>query len=209
MDRPPLADPVARQARHYLTALVSSEDVSDAWHELVDDVRYWGEQEPVPVLRLAHQVVLQHQRVTPEASVLALDEVGVCAPPDVAAVLDLEPPDAERLVEHVTATMAEGDHDPAIHVFDAEAGAVGTRVGDPAADDGQVVATDPAGEPEPDPAPDEPGPPRHAVRIGFEDDDVIEIDDGESPAAPGWLRWVGILLLVLAVVIVVGVLVGG
>ena len=111
MERP-LPDDVARPARAYLAALVPADEVSDAWHELLADVAYWGDRHLLAVLRLAHQVVLQHERVTPEAAALALVEVGVDAPADVAAVLDADPTDARAWTEAARATR-DGD-EPAV-----------------------------------------------------------------------------------------------
>lgn len=250
MSRPPLPAPVARRARTYLASLVPAEETSDAWHELVADATYWGECEELPVLRLAHQVVLQHQRVTPEVAALALDEMGVSSSTAVAEVLDLSRADAEALLQRIADDLAEVDRAPEVHVFDAEAGGLGAATADEEGDepDGpSATVTDdhdeaprgatappgsetdePAGErPVPEdegPAPDDEGPGRdasppeasaaepsertrprgrerpagRAVRIGFEDDDVIEVDHWDQSAGMDARRW-GVILLVLVV----------
>lgn len=271
MDRPPLPEPVARRARSYLAALVPAGRTSDAWHELVADVTYWGDREELPVLRLAHQVVLQHERVTEEVAALALDELGISSPRSVAAVLDVSPAHAEALLDRVATLVAEDGRPSDVHVFDAEAGAVEDRpvaheADDPApggADDPDPAEDDPdAGEadhpdvgggddaaPEaagpvapvavpPDTeasatdvadadarAPDAPAPEgaepdataqpaadpgaTRAVRIGFEDDDVIEVggwdDDGAGLDAR---RWVAIIAVVVGAAILLWVLTG-
>ena len=249
MDGPPLPEPVARRARSYLEALVPAGRTSDAWHELVADVAYWGDREELPVLRLAHQVVLQHERVTDEAATLALDELGISSPRAVAAVLDVSPSDAEVLVDRVAALVAEDERPPEVRVFDAEAGAVeahppadeedGPGPGDedgtgaeeddtgddptnPGPDEEATshppepagpVADAPAPEPEPEPdtaveAPSERRDGR-AVRIGFEDDDVIEVggwdDDGGTLDAR---RWGAIVAIVVGAAILLWLLIG-
>lgn len=209
MERPPLPDPVARRARTYLAALVPPAETSDAWHELLADVTYWGDRDEVAVLRLAHQVVLQHERVTAEAAVLVLDEVGVTSPDAVAAVLDVGPPEAEALVQRVADHVAEAEQSPDVHVFDAEAGAVGTRAPRDDEPDGAAETTEPAevpepvdarepadapepvaaGEPAPRPEPTgEAGAPA-SVQIGFDDDEVLELDDDASLVPVDRRRW--------------------
>lgn len=220
MDRPPLPEPVARRARSYLAALVPAGRTSDAWHELVADVTYWGDREELPVLRLAHQVVLQHERVTDEVATLALDELGISSPDSVATVLDVSPADAEVLLDRV----AEVQRPPDVHVFDAEAGAVGTRE-DPVADDAPdaEAGDDPVPEPTqpttPATAPQEPEATAQptgdrdgarAVRIGFEEDDVIEVGgwDDEPAAGLDRRRWMAIAAVVLVAALLLWLLAG-
>lgn len=235
MDRPPLPDPVARCARSYLAALVPSTQVSDAWHELLADVAYWGDRQELPVLRLAHQVVLQHERVTDEVAVLVLDELGIASPPSVAEVLDVTTSHAATLLDRVAATVAEEDRPGDVHVFDAEVGEVGTRAAghedapsedtpddetpddetpddeasaeDTPPDDAPAVAvlTDEPSSAEDRPAaPDDEGATAvadrpaesHAVRIGFEDDDVIEVGDWNDPTTGlDARRWLAVVVV--------------
>lgn len=228
MNGPPLPEPVARRARTYLASLVPVEETSDAWHELVADATYWGEREELPVLRLAHQVVLQHQRVTQEVATLALDEMGITSPVAVAQVLDVAEADARALRERVTETIEEANRASPVHVFDAEVGAVGTRTdpdpgdGDEVAEDVRVATVDDADvaatgrdlaaapgadEPSAAPARDE-APSGTAVRIGFEEDDVIEVDAWEDPEGLGSRRWAAVAAIAVAALVLLWLLVG-
>lgn len=107
MERRPLPDDVARTARAHLAALLPPDHVSDAWHDLLAEVSYWGESETVPVLRLAHQVVLQHQPVTPAVAAHSLAEAGVDDPDALAAVLDTDTDRARALLAEVTEAVEE------------------------------------------------------------------------------------------------------
>lgn len=166
MERP-LPDDVARPARAYLAALVPADEVSDAWHELLGDVAYWGDRELLPVLRLAHQVVLQHERITPEVAALALVESGINRPADVAIVLDTDVEEARRWTRAALDTRdgdtRDGQDDP------------GSELTPPAADDTPWRRGEAAAEPTV-PAP---APPREALRIGF------DADDGPLPDPDG------------------------
>lgn len=194
----PLTDDVARPARSYLAALLPADEVSDAWHELLDDAAYWGERDLRPVLRLAHQVVLQHERVTPEVAALVLADLGVDDPADVAHVLDTDEATARQWAAQAEASR-EGDvapppaaplgrfADPARTPAAAEGrpvppadapepptrvGGVATEVSTPAREASAPATTAPA------PATEQSAPatevaaasPGGAVRIGFEDD---------------------------------------
>lgn len=190
MERP-LPDDVARPARAYLAALVPPEELSDAWHELVDDVAYWGDRDLLPVLGLAHQVALQHQRVAPEVAALALVETGVEDPRDVAVVLGADE-DAAREWTRTAVAARDGEDAPPPRRFD--------DVGGPT----PVSAPDPEPDPEPAPtavetaSPEEPAEP--AMRIGFDDDGPLpDYGDGE----PRWTtRRILVAALALWVVVV-------
>lgn len=136
----PLPDETARPARAYLAALVRADEVSDAWHELTADVAYWGDRELLAVLRLAHQVVVQHERISGEVATLALADLGVDDPADVAVVLDTDVDTARRWIAQVVAV----------------------RDGEP------VPTSTPPTPTEPSPATDDEAP--SGVRIGFDED---------------------------------------
>lgn len=201
MERP-LADDVARPARAYLAALVPPGQLSDAWHELVDDVAYWGDRELLPVLRLAHQVVLQHERVAPEVAALALVESGVEDPADVAVVLGADE-EAAREWTRTAVAARDGDDVPPHRRFDDTTGPVATPEPEP---------RPPAPEPQPDEARSEPAdalPPEpaaapaagRAMRIGFEDDGPLPAYD--EHAGPRWTtRRILVAALVLWVLVV-------
>lgn len=185
----PLPDDVARPVRAYLAALVPADERSDAWHELVDDVGYWGDRELLPVLRLAHQVVLQHERVTPEVAALALVEVGVDEPADVAAVLGTD----EATAREWTRTALEardGDTVPVGRFVDPAATATSpdrTTASPPA--DPRPAASDPEAEPEVEGG-------GSAVRIGFDDDEPLP-----SFSEDAGQRWTTRRILVAALVL--------
>lgn len=218
MERP-LPEDVARPARAYLAALVPPDELSDAWHELVDDVAYWGDRELLPVLGLAHQVVLQHERVAPEVAALALVESGVEDPADVAVVLGADEDDAREWTRAAVAAR-DGDDAPPTRRFDDVGGPApehepDSPQPDPAPDDAapdpapaassHVATTSP-----PRPAatsPDEATPSEQgngpAMRIGFEDDRPLPIHD-EHAGEPRWTtRRILVAALVLWLVVVV------
>ena len=193
----PLPEDVARTARAYLAALVPAGEVSDAWHELVADATYWGESERVEVVRLAHQVALQHQPVAPQVAVLALRETGMDQPATVARVLDVDEDTAHGWIREVAASL------------DDTTGA-GTTPGRPQAppppngasapepSGGREVARD-AGAPF-----SSPGDHGEAVRIGFEDDRAVSaLDDLDSPASTTPRRGMVVAAIVVAVLVIV------
>ncbi len=209
MERP-LPDDVARPARAYLAALVPADEVSDAWHELLADVAYWGDRHLLAVLRLAHQVVLQHERVTPEAAALALVEVGVDAPADVAAVLDADPTDARAWTEAARATR-DGD-EPAVKLDAAsppEPAPQPVPSATPAAPEPRPAARSETPRAEvtrpdtPRPAPSDPEPAPGAVRIGFEDDEPLPAfhDDAGRRLTTRTIVLVAVVLWVLVVLL--------
>lgn len=184
----PLPEDVARTARAYLAALVPPAEVSDAWHELVADARYWGDSELVPVVRLAHQVALQHQPVTAEVAVLALQEVGIDQPSSIARVLDVDEDTARGWTREV-ATSVERDA--------GGAPAPGHAGGAPARDQQRGPADGDAGPPaEPSDNGDD------AVRIGFEEDGPLPgLDDLDSPASTTPRRGLVVVAVAVAVVL--------
>lgn len=210
MDRP-LPDDVARPARAYLAALVPADEVSDAWHELVADVAYWDDRQLLPVLRLAHQVVLQHARVTPEAAALVLVEAGIDQPEDVAAVLDSDVDSARTWTRAALATRDDASETLATVTTGRLAGAAVDTTHRPAPT--EPVALHPVGDPpvetvetpadlpvESDAAAPAPAP--EAVRIGFDEDDGPLPDlEGRSHRRP--VRTVALLVVVLVALVVV------
>lgn len=197
MERP-LPDAVARPVRAYLATLVPPQERSDAWHELAADVAYWGEGDLLAVLRLAHQVVLQHERVTPEVAALALADIGVDDPGDVAVVLDADVATARRWVEAARAS-AEGDQD-------ADPSRATGRFPDRPRTAATVTPSPPPSQPAA-PVQAAPDAPSEAVRIGFDEDDgpLPHLDGSTSrTASTRAAAWLG--LGVLAVLVVVWVL---
>lgn len=196
----PLTEDVARTARAYLGALVPPGEVSDAWHELVADATYWGDRDLVAVMVLAHQVVLQHQRVAPEVAVLALQELDLDQPGTVARVLAVDEATADRLTDEVAASVEGGPAADPVGRFatapapDRPRGAVSTPTRD--------ATTEPAPESAPSPAPAASEASGDALRIGFEDDErpLTGFDD---PAPPEGTTARRVALVVAAVVVVV------
>ena len=197
----PLPDDVARTARAYLASLLPPSDFSDAWHELVADVDYWGDRDLVPVVRLAHQVVLQHQRLAPEVAVLALAEVGVDDPGAMAAVLDADTDQVARWVDEV-ATQRDGAT-PMVTIAEPGLEPVPDAPHDPPAPDEPAgddvppswdaapppTEADHRAEPDHRPEPDlraeadldtPSAQPAEAVRIGFDDDEPLPDLDGRA-----------------------------
>lgn len=216
----PLPEDVARTARAYLAALVPSDEVSDAWHELVADATYWGESGRVEVVRLAHQVAVQHQPVAPQVAVLALREAGMDQPASVARVLDVDHDTAQGWIAEVAASLDDtsassrepardgperatapprASHPPAGPARPAPAGSVdGPGV---AIDDG----VDAPGAPDDGTSPA--APPvdgdTDAVRIGFEDDAVPPgLDEFDAPADTSPRRGMVVAAVVVVVLVV-------
>ncbi len=173
MERRPLPDDVARTARAHLAALLPPDHVSDAWHDLLAEVSYWGESETVPVLRLAHQVVLQHQPVTPAVAAHSLVEAGVDDPDDVAAALDTDPDRARALLAEVTAAVGEegAAPDPPTVVEDAAIVGASDAPQEPAGEDPRKDPEEAATATSP------------SVRIGFDEDEAVVPSD---QAASSW-----------------------
>lgn len=190
MERP-LPDDVARPVRAYLAALVPGDEVSDAWHELLADVAYWHERQLLPVLRLAHQVVLQHQRVTPEVAALALVEGGIEDPEEVAVVLDTDAVTARRWTE---AAIASRDGDAAATPVMAG------RFSDRPSGDVPAPTVDDA---PPSPAEDASS---GSIRIGFDGDEPSPDRDGRGGAAASMRGIVVTVLALVALVVVVWLL---
>lgn len=217
MERP-LSDDVARPVRAYLAALVPDDEVSDAWHELVADVTYWGDRQLLPVLRLAHQVVLQHERVAPEVATLVLVEAGIEDPAAVATVLDADEDTARGWTE-VALSSRDGDETPSGR-FTAPSRARPPRGRGPVAEPPAAeppaaeppAAEPPAAEPsaaEPSgasPGDDDPASSddtRGAVRIGFDDHEPLpdlEVGDDQRVTARGIVLAVLALLVVLVAI---------
>lgn len=210
----PLPEDVARTARAYLAALVPAPEVSDAWHELVADATYWGDRELVPVVRLAHQVALQHQPVAPEVAVLALHEVGIDQDASIARVLDVDE-DAARAWSQQVAASVVGDAD--VGAGEDAGGQGAGRFSEPGpshARSAPVHAPGPAPEPDDLDAAPSAGPSGNggdAVRIGFEDDGPLpSIDELDSPASTTPRRGLVVAVVVVAVLLVLAVwLLGG
>lgn len=206
----PLPEDVARTARAYLAALVPADEVSDAWHELVADVTYWGESEPVEVVRLAHQVALQHQPVAPQVAVLALREVGMDQPPTVARVLEVDQDTAQGWTGEVAASV--DDAPAATHTPRRDDAATAPTSTDDAAapvstDDATDVATArDDGATGPTSTADDAstaGDDASAVRIGFEEDDALRgLDELDSPASTTPRRGLVVAAVALAVLVV-------
>lgn len=156
MERRPLPDDVARSARAHLAALLPPDHVSDGWHDLLAEVAYWGESETVPVLRLAHQVVLQHQPVTPAVAAHSLVEAGVNAPDDVAVVLDTDTDRARALLVEVSEAVGEEGATAAPSTVIEDAAVAGAH----APVEGDATATSPS------------------LRIGFDEDEAVVPSEG-------------------------------
>ncbi len=179
MERRPLPDDVARTARAHLAALLPPDHVSDAWHDLLAEASYWGESETVPVLRLAHQVVLQHQPVTAAVAAHSLAEAGLDDPDDLAAVLDTDTDRARALLAEVTDAVEEQGAAPApSRVIEdaAVAGAAAPGPTRPPAGDAAPVDVDATTPDRPAPGgerrAEEPGD-SASVRIGFDEDEPV------------------------------------
>lgn len=198
----PLPEHVARIARAYLGALVPPAEVSDAWHELVADATYWGDRDLVPVMVMAHQVVLQHQRVAPEVAVLALRDLDMDQPATVAQVLAVDEGTAHRLTDEVAASVEGG---PAADAVGRFATGVQDRARTTAPTGSPVIH--PADEPGPSRTPSPPAPSTTtdgsggAVRIGFEDDSPMTGFD--EAGSPGGITARRVVLLVAAAVVIV------
>lgn len=185
MERRPLPDDVARTARAHLAALLPPGHLSDAWHDLLAEVAYWGESELVPVLRLAHQVVLQHQPVTPAVAAHSLVEAGVDDPDDVAVVLDTDADRARALLAEVSEAVGAVDAAPAPPRVIEDAAVAGAADGPVAADTPArpTLGEPPVASPEPAPADREESATATSpsVRIGFDEDEaVVPSDQGAS-----------------------------
>ena len=202
MDRP-LPDDVARPARAYLAALLPASEVSDAWHELVADVEYWGDRDLLAVLRLAHQVVLQHERVSPEAATLVLAEHGVDRDEDVAVVLDADVESARGWARAAVATRDGASPDAAPRRFGGTSTATEPAPVPDEPEPASHVAPEPVAVSQPElPHDDEPAledeATTEALRIGFDDDEPLPDLDGPR----GDSRGRALAMLVLAVVLV-------
>lgn len=200
----PLPEQTARSARAYLAGLVPPDELSDAWHELLEDVAYWGDRDLVGVMRLATYVLRQHQRITDEVAALGLLDVGIDDPGAIARILEVDGKVADTLAglrdtvdpptDATDATEAPAQP-PA-----AEAPATGrfTRQRDPAGGDSTarssssdprrtVVIGDHDGDHE-DPAEAPTTGTDPGVRIGFDDDAVQTVhgpEDGQVPEGRG------------------------
>lgn len=99
---------VVRTTRAYLVAMLPPGDVPDAWHDVLDDVRYWGDTAMRPVLTVAHSVVQQRQPATEEARLLALlEDARVVDDGDLAAIMGL----SEERIDELRAAVREFAHD--------------------------------------------------------------------------------------------------
>lgn len=200
MEQRPLPEDVTRAARTYLATLVPTGEVSNAWHELLEDVTYWRETARIPVLHLAHQVVLQHERVTPDVATLALTELGVTDPADVATILDVDRATAGDLLAHIAASQ-DVDVVDLSGVEPTPVTTVQDRAPQPAPDPAPDVAPDPARHPAPaarsDMSSTDPSP--TAVRIGFDEDEAHDLHHRARDGGGSWFTTRR--LLVLAVVV--------
>ncbi len=203
----PLPEDVARTARAYLAALVPAGEVSDAWHELVADATYWGEDELVPVVRLAHQVVLQHQPVAPQVAVLALRELGLDQPSTVARVLDVDEDTAHGWTREVAASQ-DDTPDPDAGSTKVGRGQSGTTSRRPSTSRpaGASGASGDPGAPDTGAASAPPADDDGAVRIGFGDDGPMTgLDDLDSPASTTPRRGTVVAAIVVALVVLLAV----
>jgi hypothetical protein len=197
MGERPLSDEVARAARAYLAALVSPSARADAWHDLLAEVRYWQDDQLVPVLRLAHQVVGQHERVTDEAAAFALADVGIVEVDDLAVVLNVDPVVARDLREQADRARESGERvtGHAVAAQDASR-AVSSQEAEPAdaeeTKSTDAIPVDAAGGSAAPPGTDDPTPAAvpastapsstdaslrsaaPALRIGFDDQDAVD-----------------------------------
>lgn len=203
MDRP-LPDTLARPARAYLAALVPPHELSDAWHELLEDVTYWGDRDEVGVLRLATGVVRQHQRVTDEAATLALVDAGVVDAEVVAPVLQVDTRRAEALLREVAAHLDDGDAGaasaPAAVADDTPPSAApADREDQAAAHEEQAAGSEDEATPEPEAAPTAPAEARaatpaepvaaHAAPASTSDrEGPVEVDAPRTAAGPASVR---------------------
>ncbi len=199
----PLPEDVARTARAYLGALVPPGEVSDAWHELVADATYWGDRDLVSVMVMAHQVVLQHQRVAHEVAVLALQELDLDQPATVARVLAVDEATADRLTEQVAASVEGGPAADPVGRFATAAGPERSRAPAPAA--ARDVSSEPAPDAVPRPAPAGNETSGDALRIGFEDDER-PITGFDELGPPGGVTGRRVALVVAAIVVVVSLI---
>lgn len=194
----PLPEDVARTARAYLGALVPPGEVSDAWHELVADATYWGDRDLVSVMVMAHQVVLQHQRVAPEVAVLALQELDLDQPATVARVLAVDEATADRLTEEVAASVEGGPAADPVGRFATAPGPERSRAAVAAAP--RDVPSEPAPEVAPGPAPASTEPSGDALRIGFEEDER-PISGFDDLGPPGGVTGRRVALVIAAIVV--------
>lgn len=197
MGERPLPDEVARAARAYLAALVSPSARADAWHDLLAEVRYWQDDQLVPVLRLAHQVVGQHERVTDEAAAHALVDVGLAEVDDLARVLGASLDTARDLRERVERAQESVERPTGALVNGRASGdraqASANRTMQPATEDAKVVTAEPQDMADATPvtAPASPSSteatqalarPGPALRIGFDDLDAVATDTSDDDA---------------------------
>lgn len=156
-DRPFSAETAAAVQR-YLGAFLSGSSASDAIHDVVTDVKYWGDSDHLEVLRIAHGVLGVHARIAVDVEFLTLvQDLGLTVP-EAVGVMELSEPPA-GLEDLVTAAP-----EPAPAVMEPA----------PAAPPASFVEPEPAAV-EPATADDEPAP------------DVIETvapDDESSDVAP-------------------------
>ncbi len=218
---------VVRTTRAYLVAMLPAGDVPDAWHDVLDDVRYWGDTAMRPVLTVAHSVVQQRQPATEEARLLALvQDARVDDDADLAAIMGLPEDRIAELRAALAEFVADADGaDPEDDVAAVDAPVVDATRAEP-------VAVPAAGAAPPPTAPDRlvtveaprrfeaprddvverPTAPSTAaleaqrVRIGFDRDDPIDFDHAPSNTGTGPPRTRILLAWAVGIWIVVAIL---
>lgn len=109
----------AAPARAYLRAFLDEREATDAMHEVVEDVTYWGDDSLTSVLSATHSVLLSRVRITSEAAASWLvEELGL--PVDEAArvtgdasdPLDEEVASEQVRVEHEQAAPGPSEREP-------------------------------------------------------------------------------------------------
>ena len=172
----PLSPELTRDVHAFLGALLPAPEVADAFHDVVAEVQYWREDDRLGVLRITRDVLAQRVRVEEDALVhVLLADVGLAADDEVAAVLELS----------VTGAVAARER------IEALVGAVADPPPPPAAR--AAVAT-------PEAAPD--GAP---LRIGFDDDEPLNLAAYENRGARRhwWLTSILLLWVVIAFLVFV------
>lgn len=208
---------VVRSTRAYLVAMLPAADVPDAWHDVLDDVRYWGDTAMRPVLTVAHSVVQQRQPATEEARLLALvEDAGVADDADLAAIMGVS---EERIAElraalrEFAADADDGTDATTASAHEARAAAVPVAVTTTPADADPAPATAPprrfeVPRDEVDERPTTPTPTdgdTQRVRIGFDQDDPVAWNP-EAPLTSGPPRTRILLAWAFGIWIVVAIL---
>lgn len=109
----------AAPARAYLRAFLDEREATDAMHEVVEDVTYWGDDSLTSVLAATHAVLLSRVRITSEAAASWLvEELGLAVDEALAVTggeIDLPdeevPPESAEPPESDEKTPPEPDEE--------------------------------------------------------------------------------------------------